>query len=181
MTATCLPQRTGNQADSRKQPFRSRQRADRYTNKWVAIRLASIQFRRTLPAPSHLSTTISTTYDNPRDGAPEWTSPYRTGSQATPGQSLQFSTRELCLASTIENPLEVRASNSRELLPCHHIRPRRAVSFSPVFPHHRVCRTPTAVQHLSNATSFNRGSPLQVGSIILSKGSIPQKRFVIIT
>jgi len=78
MAATCLPQRTRNQADSWKQPFRSRQRADRYTNKWVAIRLASIQFRRTLPAPSHLFATIATTHDNPRDGAPERTSPYGT-------------------------------------------------------------------------------------------------------
>ena len=37
-------------------------------SKWAATRPASIQFRRTLPTPSHWLPTSATTYDNLRDG-----------------------------------------------------------------------------------------------------------------
>ena len=127
MAGTGLLQRTCNQSDSREKACSLGQRANSYISNSKPSRPASIQFRRTLPAPSHLSTNTAPAQDNSCDGAAGTRLPPAHAARATPEKRLAVSSSEPTATPATRNRPDLRASNSGELPPCHHLRRHKVV------------------------------------------------------
>jgi hypothetical protein len=79
--------------------------------------------------------------------------------RATSGQE-PFGTRPRALsASTIRNHPDLRASNSGELPPCHHIRPHKVDHFR--FSNHVMCRAPSLKRTIQLQCNLNEGVDLK--------------------